>query len=145
MQLSARLAGVIAALVVLHACGSDGSGPNGVEGNYVLRQLNQAPLPYDHEGLGCCTYLSGTLELDGGRYAAAITARNRNNGLVFTAKEWGSYTRSGSSLTFAWDSIDVAGLLFDAGTISGDSLRLAFGGEGPGSPDQFHAVYLRDP
>jgi hypothetical protein len=144
-RLMPRGIGVAAALLVLSGCGNDGSGPSRIEGTYALRQLNQSPLPYDHEGLGCCVYLSGTLELDEGRYAAALTAQNRNNDLVFTASEWGSYTRSGSAVTFAWDSIDVAGLLLDAGTISGDSIRLVFGGEGPGSPDQFEAVYLREP
>jgi hypothetical protein len=37
----------------------------------------------------------------------------------------------------------VAPLLLDAGTVSADTLRVAFGGEGPGSADQFHALYVR--
>jgi hypothetical protein len=129
----------------LVACGNDASSPSAAEGFYTLRRLNDEPLPYDHEGLGCCTYLSGTLDLDAGSYAAALTARNRNTGQVFTATEWGTYTRQASSLTFAPDSVDITPLILDVGTVSGDTLRVAFGGEGPGSADQFHAVYLRGP
>lgn len=129
----------------LVACGNDSSGPSSVEGVYVLHRLNDEPLPYDHEGLGCCTYLSGTLDLEAGSYTAALTARNRNTGLVFTATEWGAYQRRASSLTFVLDSVDVTPLGLDAGTVSGDTLRVAFGGEGPGSPDQFHALYVREP
>lgn len=129
----------------LVACGNDPSGPSSVEGVYALHRLNDEPLPYDHEGLGCCTYLSGTLDLEAGSYTAALTARNRNTGLVFTATEWGTYQQRASSLTFALDSVDVTPLGLDAGTVSGDTLRVAFGGEGPGSPDQFHALYLREP
>jgi hypothetical protein len=130
---------------VLTACGNDASGPSASEGVYTLHRLNDEPLPYDHEGLGCCTYLGGTLDLEAGSYAAALTARNRNTGLVFTAMEWGTYTQRATSLTFAPDSVDVTPLILDAGTASGDTLRVAFGGEGPGSPDQFHAVYVRGP
>jgi hypothetical protein len=147
-----RKVGVAGAITVfalgacaLAACGNDASGPSAVDGVYTLRRLNDEALPYDHEGLGCCTYLSGTLDLEAGSYAAALTARNRNTGLVFTATEWGTYTRRASSLTFAPDSVDVTPLILDAGTVSGDTLRVAFGGEGPGSPDQFQAVYVRDP
>jgi len=129
----------------LAACGNDASGPSAVEGVYTLRRLNDEPLPYDYEGLGCCTYLSGTLDLEAGSYAAGLTTRNRNTGPVFTATEWGTYTRRASSLTFAPDSVDLTPLILDVGTVSGDTLRVAFGGEGPGSPDQFHAVYVRGP
>ena len=127
---------------ILAACSKDPSGPSAIEGAYTLRELNGASLPYDHEGLGCCTYLSGTLELEGGRYAAAITARNRNTSVVFTAMEWGTYTSRESALSFSPESVAVAPLLFDAGTLSADTLRVAFGGEGPGSPDQFQALYV---
>ena len=130
---------------VLVACGDDASGPSAVDGVYTLHRLNDEPLPYDHEGLGCCTYLGGTLDLEAGSYAAALTARNRNTSLVFTATEWGRYTLRASSLTFAPDSVDVTPWILDAGTVSADTLRVAFGGEGPGSPDQFHAVFVREP
>jgi hypothetical protein len=143
------VAGAIAVFALgvcgLGACGDDASGPSTVEGVYTLRRLNEEPLPYDDEGLGCCIYLAGTLDLEGGSYAAALTARNRNTGLVFTAMEWGTYTLGASSLAFAWDSVAVAPLLLDAGTVSADTLRVTFGGEGPGSPDQFRALYVRGP
>ena len=129
----------------LAACGDNPSGPRPVEGIHTLHRLNDAPLPYDHEGLGCCTYLGGTLDLEAGSYAATLTARNRNTSLVFTATEWGTYTRRVSSLTFAPDSVDVTPLILDAGTVSADTLRVAFGIEGPGPPDQFHAVFVRGP
>jgi hypothetical protein len=87
--------------------------------------------------------LEGKLELDGGRYAAAITARNRNTSQVFTAMEWGTVVHRESSLTFSPESVAVTPLLLDAGTVSGDTLRVAFGGEGPGSADQFQALYVR--
>jgi len=147
IRLSLFLLTTLATLVAcgLAACGNDASGPSAVEGVYALHRLNDEPLPHDHEGLGCCTYLSGTLELEAGSYAAALTERNRNTGLVFTATEWGTYTLRASSLTFAPDSIDVTPLILDAGTVSADTLRVAFGGEGPGSPDQFHAVFVRGP
>jgi hypothetical protein len=138
------LVACVLAASVLTACGDDASGPNTVEGSYTLHRLNDEPLPYDHEGLGCCTYLSGTLDLGAGSYVAALTARNRNTGLVFTATEWGTYQRETSSLAFLLDSVDITPLGLDAGTISGDTLRVAFGGEGPGSPDQFHAVFVRE-
>jgi hypothetical protein len=57
--------------------------------------------------------------------------------------EWGTYTRRASSLAFVLDSVLVAPLLLDAGTVSADTLRVAFGGEGPGSANQFHALYVR--
>ena len=140
-----RLASALSVFAILAACSNDAPGPSAAEGAYSLRELNGAPLPYDHEGLGCCTYLSGTLELQEGSYAAAITARNRNTSVVFTAREWGTYVRQESALTFAPESVDVAPLLFDAGTFSADTLQVAFGGEGPGSEDQFQAAYVLEP
>ncbi len=148
MQASARLGFfLLMALTTaaVAACGDGVAGPGVIDGCYTLRRLNEAPLPYDHDGLGCCTYMAGTLDLEGGDYAASLTVRNRNTGLVFTAIEWGRYTRHESSLTFALDSVAEAPLLLDAGTVSADTLRLLFGGEGPGSADQFQAVYVREP
>jgi hypothetical protein len=139
------LAACALAATAFAACGDDASGPSAIEGIYTLHRLNDEPLPYDHGGLGCCTYLGGTLDLEAGSYAAALTVRNRNTDLVFTATEWGTYERQAFSLTFAPDSVDITPLILDAGTVSGDTLRVAFGGEGPGSPDQFHAVYVGSP
>ena len=85
---------LLAMLVALAACGDAPSNPGPLAASYTLRQLNDSTLPYDHEGLGCCTYLSGDLELDDGAYAIGLTARNRNTGVVFTAREWGTYVRA---------------------------------------------------
>ena len=65
--------------------------------------------------------------------------------MIFTAREWGSYIASGSSLSFVSDSFAVIGFRLDLSALSGDSLRVAFGGEGPGAPDQFHALFVRAP
>ncbi len=136
-------AGLLGGCAGLAGCGADVSGPEAVEGIYALRQLNAAELPYDHEGLGCCTYLDGALRLDGGGYELSIQARNRNTGLVFTATEWGTYTGQVSTLAFAPDSFAVEPIGLDAGTVSADSVRVTFGGEGPGSPDQFRGLFVR--
>lgn len=125
------------AILLLAGCGGGTTGPSSIEPNYVLQTLNESALPYEHEGLGCCVYLSGSLKLIEGEYAVAITARNRNTSVVFTATEWGKYTRQVSALSFAPDSFKVAPMLMDVGTVSGSSVSVLFGGEGHGSPDQF--------
>ena len=132
-------------LVVAAACGDGPSDPGPSAGVFALRQINDSTLPYDHEGLGCCTYLNGELRLDAPEYTIALTARNRNTGQIFTAQEWGSYVADGASLTFTRDSFAVIGFALDVATVSGDSLRVAYGGEGPGSPDQFHGLFVRAP
>ena len=127
------------------ACGDGPSDPRPSAGVFPLRQINDSTLPYDHEGLGCCTYLRGELRLDEGNYTIALTARNRNTGQIFTAQEWGRYVAAGSSLTFTSDSFVVIGFALDVAAVSGDSIRVAFGGEGPGSPDQFNGLFVRAP
>lgn len=134
------------ALLGLLACTDGAAGPSTVDGAYALRQLNGSPLPYDHEGLGCCIYLSGGMELEGGLYEVGITFENRNNSQVATIMEWGTYTRpSAARLSFTRDSFVVAPFLMDVATVSVDTIRVAWGGEGPGSPDQFQALYVRSP
>jgi hypothetical protein len=142
MPLPRVLLASLVALVILAACGGEPSDPGPLAASYTLRQLNDSLLPYDHEGLGCCTYLSGDLELDGGAYTMGLMAHNRNTGVIFTAREWGTYVRAGSRVTFARDSFQIVPFLLDVATLSGDTLRVAFGGEGPGSPDQFRAVFV---
>jgi hypothetical protein len=129
----------------LAACGSETTQPTPIEGTFVLQTLNEATLPYDHEGLGCCTYLGGGLQLGQGRYAVSITARNRNTQLVFTATEWGRYSQQASALGFVRDSFALFPFLLDSGTAAADGIRIPFGGEGPGSPDQFRALFVRSP
>ncbi len=123
-------------------CG-DSSAPSAIEGTYQLTLLNGQELPYDQNGVGCCIYLSGFLELDGGNYTASITARNRNSDTTFTALEWGKYAREPFSLTFVLDSFDVSPLGLATGSVSADTARVGFGGEGPGSPDQFQGLFVR--
>ena len=133
---------LVLVLAALAGCGDEPSTPGPLAANYTLRQLNDSTLPYDHEGLGCCTYLSGGLDLDGSAYAVQLMAQNRNTGEIFTAREWGTYVRSGPTVSFTRDSFEIAPFLLDAATVSGDTLRVAFGGEGPGSPDQFAALFV---
>lgn len=135
---------VIGCLALIGACGGP-TGPETVEQRYLLQSLNESALPYDHEGLGCCTYLSGELELEHGRYTVSITARNRNNGLVFTAGEWGAYSLDLPEISFVPEGYQLQPLILDVGTVSDPVIRVNFGGEGPGSPDQFRAVFVRAP
>jgi hypothetical protein len=94
-------AGLVVAFATLVGCGDDVSGPVAIEGAYQLHLLNGELLPYDHQGLGCCTYLSGAFRLERPGYEFSITARNRNTHQVFAATEWGTYRRIASSLG-AW-------------------------------------------
>jgi hypothetical protein len=139
-----RLLLAITAFMTLAGC-ADEAGPGPSDGAYPLARLNDQPMPYDHEGLGCCTYLEGGLELAEGTYAISLAARNRNTSEVFALREWGKATARGPSLTFKPDSFEVIGLRLDVATLTGDSIRVAFGGEGPGSPDQFQALFVRAP
>ncbi len=142
MQRLFRSAWVLAAV---YSCGTESTAPGPVAEAYALETLNESALPYDHEGLGCCTYLNGALQLLQGRYTVSLTFRNRNSGSVFTAIEWGKYTELLSALSFALDSFAVSPLGLDAGIASGNEVRVTFGGEGPGSPDQFRAVFVHLP
>jgi len=126
--------------IVAAACGS-GTQPNAGEETFALQTLNESALPYDHQGLGCCAYLSGDLKLADGRYTMSLTARNRNTGLVFTAKEWGTFTRQLSAVTFLPEGFEVIPFLLDVGVRTAHGLEVSLGGEGPGSPDQFRAVF----
>ena len=129
-------------LAITAACG-DTLGPDEISGVYDLRKMNGRPMPYDHEGLGCCTYLNGALKLESRRYVISITARNRNNGIVTTATEWGQFQLQTTHVVFERDSFDVAPFLLDTALIQQDTISMAFGGEGPGSPDQFDASFVR--
>jgi hypothetical protein len=133
----------LAACLLILGCG-DVAGPGEAEGVFELRRLNDQELPYDHDGLGCCTYLAGKMTLaSDGKYTMELTARNRNTGVVFTATEWGQFTHEQGAMAFAFAGYSVAGLLCDVGALSGDSLTVYFGGEGHGSPDQFRALLVR--
>jgi hypothetical protein len=115
------------------------SGPE--EGDYALVRLNDAPLPYDHE-LGCCVYLSGSFVLSGEEYTAAIRFRNKNTSVETTFHERGDYDYAGPRLSFAPTAADFPFSLYN-GMLTDDTLRLQFGGDGPGAADQFRAVFVR--
>lgn len=133
----------VAMMALAFAC-SDVDGPSTVDGEYMLSQLNGATLPYDHEGLGCCMYLDGRLELGDSHYTAWITAQNRNTSLVFTASEQGTFEQDGNTITFTRVSFHEQPLLLSSGTIRQGVITLWLGGEGPGAPDQFEAVFVRE-
>lgn len=136
--------GPVAALALVAACGSS-TGPGLLHQSFELHQLNNADLPYDHEGLGCCTYLAGELQVEAREYTFSLTAHNRNTGEVFTAVEYGKVDQHGSGLTFAFDSFAPIPLGLTDGTVRGDTLRANFGGEGQGAPDQFHGLFVHGP
>lgn len=131
------------ALALAFGC-SDVDGPSTLDGEYMLSQLNGATLPYDHEGLGCCTYLDGRLELGDSHYNAWISARNRNTSVVFTASEQGTFEQNGNTITFTRVSFHEQPLLLSSGTILEGVITLRLGGDGPGAPDQFEAVFVRE-
>ena len=137
------LAGALALVATLFLVACESQGPSDpLDGNYLLSSINGQSLPYDHEGLGCCTYLSGRFELNAGSYSFFLTARNRNTGEVFTVSETGSFTRTGTGLVFTRQSYEIQPLLHGTGTQAGHSLTVGAGGEGPGSPDQFELIFV---
>jgi hypothetical protein len=139
-----RRFGGAAVLAAVIGCGAGPTEPD-LDGTvYELSTLNESALPWDHEGLGCCTYLNGELRFLEGLYTASLTARNRNTGVTFTVIERGTY-HQGSVITFVRESYEVQPLLLDVGLPREDEIRLSFGGEGPGSADQFRAVFVRGP
>jgi hypothetical protein len=144
MRTLSKPVGWLIAGVVFAGCNGEVSGPGDIEGSYELRLLNGEPLPYDHGGLGCCTYLSGELRLEDGAYEISVTARNRNTVQVFTSTEQGEYARLGTGLGFTPEPV-VSPFGLATGTVTPDTVRLSFGGEGPGSSDQFQAVLVRTP
>ncbi len=144
MRTLSKPVGWLIAGAVFVACNGAVSGPGDIEGSYELRRLNGEPLPYDHEGLGCCTYLSGELLLEDGDYEISLTARNRNTTLVSTFTEEGEYARLATGLAFTPGPV-VSPFGLATGTVTPDTVRLSFGGEGPGSSDQFQAVFVRMP
>ena len=126
-------------------CCSDTTGPPAaadVEGVYQLVELNGELLPYDDQPHGCCIYTAGSLTIEPDRYELAISFRNKNNGMVATSGEFGSYRVDGRAITFDWAGGDFHHRLHDA-QIEGDSIRLRLGGDAPGADDQFRAVFSK--
>lgn len=130
---------LIAALLAA-AC-SDPVTAGSVQGTYDLASLNGQPLPYD-PGLGCCIYLSGRLILTEDVFEISITSRNKNNQIVSAVTGSGTFAVAGTALTFQQSKGDIAFSLHNA-RVSGSTITLAFGGDGPGAADQFRAVLVR--
>jgi hypothetical protein len=132
---------MLAVATLTTAC-SDSTAPT-VEGAFGLTALNAQPLPYD-DSLGCCVYLAGRMSFARDRFEIVITSRTKFNQQIADATGAGIFNQHGSALTFQQDAGDVPFLLAD-GQISADTIRVALGGEGPGAPDQFHAIFVRVP
>jgi hypothetical protein len=130
-------------LTVLPGC-NDAGGPGGFEGTYQLASLNLLPLPYDH-ALGCCIYTGGSLTLGASSYTVAMTFQNKNNGMVATVNENGTYTvnaANAAALVFQRAGGTFTMNLFNA-LVTGRTIRVQLGGNGPGAADQFAAAFSR--
>lgn len=138
-HLPTSLATALALLAL--ACG-DTTAPSGT---YALTSLNGSALPYNDVN-GCCIYDAATLAFEGATYTATMTFRNHNVAGTFSVTESGTWAADSSGVvTFTRVSSDPPdlGFLFDTGTVHGKTLTVKFGGEGPGSPDQFSATFER--
>jgi len=122
------------------AC-ADSTSPVDVIGVYQLMELNGEPLPYDDQP-GCCVYTHGELTITADGYEFAIGARNKNNGMVWTSTEFGTYSISGNSINFTWSGGDFHHRLYGA-QIDGATITLYLGGDAPGAADQFRAVFRK--
>lgn len=111
------------------------------DGFYRLRELNHTAVPYD-DTLGCCIYSGGYLRLGGTDYEMRIYFQNKQNFLSDTAFELGSYRSNGDSLAFTPRSANYPLRLYGA-VRDADTISLRLGGNGPGAPDQFHALFRR--
>jgi hypothetical protein len=111
------------------------------QGTYRLVMLNDQGLPYD-DTLGCCLYVSGSLDLEATQYVVAITLRNKNNDIEATVREQGSFAVDGAAIAFQPTGGDVAMHLYGA-MVGGNTISLALGGNGPGAADQFSAVFQK--
>ncbi len=110
-------------------------------GMYRLRRLNQTAVPYD-DTLGCCIYTGGYLRLADADYDVRIFFQNRNNLIIDTVFEVGSYRLFGDSLAFTPRSGNFPLSLYGA-VRQGDTISLWLGGDGPGASDQFRADFSR--
>jgi hypothetical protein len=125
----------------LIGCGG-GDDPDVVVGDFAMTSLRGVALPYDDVN-GCCIYESGSLELDEDQYLVSGTFRNRNSSVTTTGWESGTFQLDGDFLRFQPLSANIAAFHLGHATIHGDTIRLSLGGEGPGEPDSFAAVFVR--
>ena len=129
-------------LFLLVSCG-DATGPQGVHGFFRLTHLRGVPVPYV-DPLGCCVYVSGTLELDQFDYTITTVARNKADTAHFSIFESGRFFKSGDSLHFTAESGNLIDYHLGHATLRNDTIRLSLGGEGPGEPDAFPAVLVKE-
>ena len=129
-------------LFLCAACG-DSNGPRGVEGFFRLTHLRGEPVPYV-DPLGCCVYVSGSLELDEFDYTITTIARNKSDTTLFSVFESGRFYQLGDSLHFTRESGNLIDFLLGHATLVNDTIRLSLGGEGPGEPDAFPAVFVKE-
>jgi hypothetical protein len=132
--------GAILIASLLGGCGNSAE-PDNPEGTYRLTKLKGQALPYDHTP-GCCIYTAGSLELGAQEYRLSLSARNKNNGMVFTVHEEGVYSASGTAIDFAPTSYDLPASLY-GGQFEGRAIRVFMFGNGPGAADQFEALFER--
>jgi hypothetical protein len=111
------------------------------QGTYHLVMLNDQGLPYD-DTLGCCIYVSGSLDMQATQYDVGITLRNKNNGIEATVREQGTFVVDGAAIAFQPTAGDVAMHLYGA-VVEGNTISLALGGNGPGAADQFSALFQK--
>jgi hypothetical protein len=134
-----RLARFPRVLLLVGGLACSASSPE--EGYYRLRTLNDVHVPYD-DTQGCCIYTGGFLRLDNTEYDVSIYFQNRNNSLVDTAFENGSYRIRGDTILFDPVGGNFPLSLFGAAR-SGDTIQLRLGGDDPGAADQFDALFKR--
>lgn len=128
------------ALFLLLSCG-DSTGPEAVQGFFRLTHLRGVPVPYV-DPMGCCVYESGSLDLDQFDYTITTIARNKADTAHFSVFESGRFFKSGDSLHFTAENGNLIDFQLGHATLRHDTIRLSLGGEGPGAPDAFPAVFV---
>ena len=142
MGLNCRPSLVFLVLFLFVAC-DDSTGPDGVSGLFRLTSLRGVAVPYT-DPLGCCVYESGTLDLDELDYTLTMISRNKNDTTPFSVFESGSFYKSGDSLHFTFETGNLINFNLGHATLVNDTIRLSLGGEGPGEPDAFPAVFVKE-
>ena len=138
-----RSISAVLVLLLSVSCGGDSTGPEGVRGLFRLTHLRGTPVPYV-DPLGCCVYVSGSLELDEFDYTITTFARNKSDTTLFSVFESGSFHKSGDSLHFTHETGNLIDYQLGHATLVNDTIRLSLGGEGPGEPDAFPAVFVKE-
>ena len=133
-----RSIATVVALIAVGACGGDdkpATGPGGtLSGTYTLQTVNGGGLPATVLQLG--TYkaeiLSGNITLnDNNTFTGVTTVRETTDGVAddpYTASCPGTYTRSGSTVTFTEPETDDCGGTYTATWSTGNTLNVNFGG-----------------